>query len=223
MFGFKSRYGLTHQPVGRLIDKAGQPRAHGGGDRSEVGPQAVVASYLNHSAPGAGWGHPEAVSLALHDQSRDLHLLELGQAALWRRPRPGRRLQGKRQAEHADGPARLGGATGHPRAGRPTTDDERQPVQFAVEQVVDHRRPGGVELACRSGSPSPGYAVGLLDERDVQPYRSRYVRHRNQVPRSHPSPGPVPEHQGGAWLTDWMEVDNRPAVRSVHFESRQPK
>ena len=141
----------------------------------------------------------------------------LGLAAV---PAAAWRLQREREAEHRDGAGRLGGAAGHSRAHGATAGDERQPAQLVRAQVVDHRRPGGVELACRSGSASSRDAVGLLDERDADPLRARYAGHRNQIWRRHSSGGAVTEDERGSWLIGGMQVNVRLTVRGVHFEHR---
>jgi hypothetical protein len=59
---------------------AGKPRLDGRRHGVEVRFQAVVAGYLNDSAMLSGGWHPERVSFSLHDQDRDVHVIELVQA-----------------------------------------------------------------------------------------------------------------------------------------------
>ena len=184
----------------------------------------MVAGHLDDRATRGAGRNPEGVARTLHDQCRDRHLVELRQTARWRGP-PGaaRRLQGEREAKHADGAGRLRSAAGHPRAQGPTADEERQPAELARDQVADHYRPGSVELARRSGRASPGDAVRLLDERDGDSFRARGVRHRHQVSRGHPSNGSVTEDQRGHWLIGEMQVGVGSTMRGVHYEHRHTR
>ena len=138
----------------------------------------------------------------------------------------------------AAAPDRRGGCSGNARHSTPTApvdsavrqatraprdrppDDERQPPQLAAEQVVDHGRPGGVELARRSRSASTGDAVGLLDERDADPFRARDPGHRHEVRCGHASTGSVTEDQRGPWPIGDMQVGVRLAMRGVDFHHR---
>jgi hypothetical protein len=86
--------------------------------------------------------------------------------------------------------------------------------------VFDDRGPGGVELARWSGGASPGDAIGLLDQRDADPFRPRDVRRRHKVSRSHPSTGSVTEDQRRPRLIGRMQVGVRLTMRGVHFEDR---
>ena len=88
--------------------------------------------------------------------------------------------------------------------------------------MVDHRHPGGVQLVRWSGSASPGDAVGLLDERDAQPFRARDARDRDEIKRSYSSSGSMTEDQRGARLVGGIQMDVRPTVRGVHFEDCHP-
>jgi hypothetical protein len=142
----------------------------------------VVARHLHHSATLRGGRDAERVPVTLHDQHRHGHSVEFGETALARAcASPARGPQRERQANDRDGPGRRRGAAGHPRTQRPTADDKRQSAQLNSNQTVDHSRPGGVELASRSWRPPPGDAVGLLDERDAHPFRTRDLRHGDQV------------------------------------------
>ena len=133
-----------------------------------------------------------------------------------------RRLQRKREAQYRHGAGRLGeAAAGHSCAHGATAGDEWQSAQLVRAQVVNHRRPGGVELACRSGSASSRDTVGLLDERaNADLLRARYAGHRDQIWRRHSSGGTVTEDERGPWLSGGMHVHLRLPVRGVHFEHR---
>jgi hypothetical protein len=146
----------------------------------------VVPRHLDNRAVRSGWWHPERVFLALDDQHRHPYLVELGEPARggWARG-PAGRLERERQAEHRDGTRGLRGTAGHPAAERPTADDQRQPAQLVRDQVLDDRDPGGVELVHGRRGASPGDPVGLLHERDGQPFRPSDFRNRHEVWRSH--------------------------------------
>ena len=64
---------------------AAEPGPRGRGHRPEVGPQAVVAGHQRHGPARGRRRNAERVALALHDQHRDPHPLELGEAARRRR------------------------------------------------------------------------------------------------------------------------------------------
>jgi len=183
----------------RLADDPGKPGSYCGLHCLEVRLQAVVAGHLHHGATRGGWRNAERIPRTLHDQRRDGHLVELVQTALCRGARRSARgLKREGEAKDTDGAGHLRGAAGNTCAHGPAADDERQPSQLAREQVDDHRPPGGVELARRSGRAAPGDAVGLLDERDADPHRASDPRHGHQVSRGHPSSGSVTEDKRGS-------------------------
>jgi len=158
----------------------------------------MVARHLNNRPRWRDRRHAKTVSHALHDQCRHAHRVELGEPA-WPdlRAGPARRLKREGEAEHPDGAGCLCGPARHSCTRGSTSCDKRQSAQLAVPQVVDHRDPGGVELVCWRGCSSPGDAIWLLDKRDADLLGEGSVRHRDQVPRIHPSGGPVAEDQGG--------------------------
>jgi hypothetical protein len=179
----------------------------------------VVARHLHHGATlGGGW-HPKWVSLPLHDQRRDRHLVEFVQAACGRAG-AARRVQWKREAKHRDGAGRFRGAACDSRSQGPAADEERQTAQLALEQVIDNCRPSNVELARRSGAAPSGDFVGLLDERDADLLRVRDGRHRHQVSRSHAAGGPMTEDKRGSRSIGSVQVGLRQTVRGVYFERR---
>ena len=110
--------------------------------RAEPVPETVVALY-DADAPSTrlGW-NPERVALARDDQRLHGNDVELWLSA---RTRLGalalRRLQRKREAQHADGAGCSRRPTRDPRPGGATTDNERQ----LVEPLRAERRP-----ACRA-------------------------------------------------------------------------
>ena len=54
-------------------------------------------------------------------------------------------MQRERQAQYGDGSAVRRGPARDPGAGRTASDDQRQPFQLAVDELLDDRRPGHVE------------------------------------------------------------------------------
>ena len=107
----------------------------------------MVTPHPDDGSPCRGGWHPERVPLALNDERRDLHMLELGEPARWRGARcPARRLQREGEAQHRDGAGSVRGTAGNPGSERPTTDDQPQPAQLARLELLDNRSPGGIEL-----------------------------------------------------------------------------
>ena len=100
----------------------------------------------------------------------------------------------------ADRLAVAGGAAGHPRAGRPAAEHQRQVVEPLVGQPLGDREPGRVELLGRCGRPAARDPVGLLDQRDVHAGGPRGPGGGDQVGRADPAAGAVPEQQPGAAL-----------------------
>ena len=164
---------------------------------------------------GAG-RHPKWVSLPLHDEHRDGYRVELVQAACC--ASAAGRSQREREAKHGEGTGRFGGATGDPRSQGSAADEKRQAAQLAREQVFDRCQPSSVELARRRRAAAACDTVGLLDERDAHPFRSRNVGHRHQVWRSHPSPSPMAEDQGGSRFRRGMHVGSCQTVRRLELE-----
>ena len=207
--------------VRSLSQDAGEPCPYRCGHGREVRSQAVVTLHQHNRATGGARRDAEWVSRALHDQGRDHHLVEFGKAA-WSRRRPGtvRWLKWEREAKHCDGTGCLCRATGHPRSHRAAAGDERQPVELTCEEVVDHRRPGGVELTRRSRSAPPRNSVGLLDECDAEPLRPRDIGHGNQISRTHASGGSMTQDERGSWPIGGVQMGIRPAVRRIDFNHR---
>ena len=120
-----------------------------------------------------GGGMPNGSPLTLHDQRRDRHRIELGQAALAAdRSGPARRQQGKRKAQDPDRaglPPTVRQATRAPRdrppttSGRPRSSPSRRWSTTAVHAASSWR--------AGAGERAPGDAVGLLHERDAEPLR----------------------------------------------------
>ncbi len=160
----------------------------------------------------------EWVSLPLHDQHRDIHVVEFVQTAS--RVRAPGRVQWEREAKHRDGTGRLRCAAGDAGPQGSATDEERQAAQFPGEQVLDRCRPSDVELSRRRGAPATRDPVGLLNQRHAQPCRQSNLAHRHQVFRSHAAPSPVAEGQGGARLSRGIHVGSRQTVRRLQLERR---
>jgi hypothetical protein len=121
----------------------------------------VIARNEHDQAPDAGRGDSERIPFPLHDQCRNGHRLELGQAARSRRPaRAAGRSQREGKAQHSGGPGRTGSAACHARARRPATDDEGQALQPPRAQVSDDRRPGRIELVRTKPEEARQYLKG---------------------------------------------------------------
>ena len=71
---------------------------------------------------------PERVVLALDHEGRDVHGVQLGEAALLG---AARRMEGKREAQDGDRPGLGSGPTRDPRAQRSTADREGEPAEWA--------------------------------------------------------------------------------------------
>ena len=104
-----------------------------------------------------------------------------------------RRLQREREAEHADGAGRLGGAAGHARARGATAGEQRQ---RRCSSRARRCSTTAIQAAssCRAGAGErrPGDAVGLLDEHDADRLRERDAGRRHDVGRVTPPPAPWP-------------------------------
>ena len=203
-----------------LIHDTPKPGPDSGCHGLEVRFQAVVTRHLHDGALlGARW-HPEWVSLPLHDEHRDGHRIELVQAA--RRASAAGRSQWEREAKHGEGTSHIGGTASDPRSQRSAPDEKWQAAQLPGEQVVDRSRPSSVELSRRRGAPAACDTVGLLDERDAHPFRSRNVGHRHQVCRSHASASPVAEDQRGSRFSRGVHVGSCQTVRRFKLERGHP-
>jgi hypothetical protein len=184
----------------------------------------VVTSNLRDRPKVALGRDSELVSVALHDQRRDGHRVELGETAR-RRLSSGaaRRLEREREAKDADRADRLGGSAGHARPERPASHDERQPRQLLPAQALDNGGPRRVELARRRRRPPPGHAVGLLDEDDAEAFSATDLCGRDEVRGGHAPARSMPEHERAAWLVDGLEMGSRRPVRRVDLEGRNAR
>jgi hypothetical protein len=77
---------------------------------------------------------PERVVLALDHEGRDVHSVQLGEAALFG---AARRMEGKREAQDGDRPGLGSGPTRDPRAQRSTAGREGEPVEWADAKLRD--------------------------------------------------------------------------------------
>ena len=128
----------------------------------------MVPGHLDHDAALVGGRHAESVPCPLDDQHRDGHGIDLRETTRRRRAAgPARRLQRECETKHPDRARRRRCAASNARAGGPPAGEERQAVQLAREQVVDHRGPRSIELMRGRGSTPSRDAVGLLDESDA--------------------------------------------------------
>ena len=109
---------------------------------------------------------PERVVRALDHEGRDVHSVQLGEAALFGATR---RMEGKREAQDGYRPGLGCGPTRDPRAQRSTAGHEGEPAEWVGARLRDDRAPGSVELPRWSRAAPTRDAVGLLHERDAQP------------------------------------------------------
>ncbi len=119
-----------------------QPASHRRAHGFEIGLQAVIACDEHDLASRPRWGDAERIPLALDDEGRYRHGVELSETALGRAPRG---LKREGEAENTDGAGGRGSAARHPSAERATADDEREVPQLAGDEVLDDRDEGSVE------------------------------------------------------------------------------
>ena len=195
---------------------ARQPVADGGGERRQIGAEAVVAAHLHDRSGRGGWRHAEAVGRALDDQHRHRHRVELRKAAGGGLP-PGarRRDEREREAEDAGCPDGRRGTASDPRAGGPSARDEPQAAQLVLREVPGDRDPGRVELVRRCRASPARDPVGLLDERDREARRARCGRRRRQVARTDAAARTVAEDERPSWFRRLGDVRGREAVRRL--------
>ncbi len=131
---------------------------------------------------------------------------------------PTRRVDGKGEAEHRDRLCGGGSAAGYAGAERAPADDQRQLLELGAAQVLDHRGPGRIELARRSGRAPARHEVGLLDERDAHGLGLGDLRDRDQIARLDAATRAVAEHERGRRRVREMQVRPRGAVRRVDLD-----
>ena len=137
-------------------------------------------------------------------------------------PARGGGCSGKARQSTPTASRRSSGAAGHACARGAAAHDERQPTKRGRTQLLDHFRPGGVELMCGRRRAAAGDAVGLLDERDADAYCARGLRHSDQIRSRHPSTGSVTENEPGDRLVGRVQVHVRPPVLRLDREDRHP-
>jgi hypothetical protein len=175
-----------------------------------------VVSGHPHDVPRRGRRrNTEGVPLALYDERRHCHGVELGQPALLGLTCAAGRLERERQAENAGRAYGSCRATRNTPAQRATAHDQRQVGQLVPAKALDDRDPCRVELFCRGGGAAAGDAVRLLDERDADSLRTRGVPRGYEIGCVHPARSPMPEHERSSRPVDRMEMGARGAVRGV--------
>src|SRR3954447_18855631 len=186
-----------------------EPRANGRAQLGEPAAQPVVAGNDRDLAPAPSRRHAERVARALDDEDGSPHRVELREAALLR---SARRMEREREAADARGSRLGGGPAGDARAGRATTDQERQGRELGTAGGRGDREPRCVELTGRSGPAPPRHAIRLLDERDGEAEGDGLVRRSYQAARVHPAARAVAEHE------------RRPRLRyGAHVHPREPR
>jgi hypothetical protein len=169
-----------------------QPARHRGAEARHVALQAVVAPQHHHLVSGSGIGTAERVGRTLHHEHRDGRCGQLVQSVLLRLARW---MDGKREAQHADGTACRGRPAGHAGPGAAAPEQHRQ-RQLRTD-VLHHCEPGRVELGGGSGRPATGHPVGLLDQHDVYSGGDSGARRSEEVRCAHPTARAVSEQEHG--------------------------
>jgi hypothetical protein len=167
----------------------------------------VIARHLHDRASPLGRRHAESISRPLHDEQRHTHRIELAETArCGSRAGSTRRLQREGEADHSDGARRPRRAAGDPRARGAPANEKWQSTELAFEQVVDHRRPGSIELMRGCWRTPARHAIRLLDERNADSHRVRGLRHRNEIFRLHAAACAVAEHERSPRLVCVLDV-----------------
>lgn len=182
----------------------------------------MVAADDDDLPARGGRRDPEAVAVALHHEDRHRHGVQLAQPV--RRHRAAgtcRWLEGEGEAQHPRGTRCRGGPAGHPGAGGPSPEHERQASQAPGAQVRHDRRPRDVELRCGRRGPPAGDAIGLLDQRDGHAEAERHVAGQQEIGGLHAAAGAVAEEQGPPRrAARAVQVDPRRPVRRLDLERR---
>ncbi len=160
----------------------------------------------------------DLASLARRALEPSPHRARRGGSERVRRPSGAAAAAGTRGRAIQQRPWSPRGAAGDARARRPPADEERQTAQLACNQMVDHRRPRGIEVMRGSGRTPTRDPVGLLDERDAQTQRVRDVRRRNEILRLHPTACTVTEHERGPRLVCAVQIRLRRPEGRVDLE-----
>jgi Stage II sporulation protein E (SpoIIE) len=198
-----------------LAAELGEPVPHGRAHGVEVGAEAVIARD-DHNAPvRAALRHAEGVALALHDEHGNLDGVELVLARLLG---PAWGVERERQAEHADRTGLRHRPARHPRPGGATADDQRQPAQIAVAQLLDHSNPGRVQLIRRSRRAPSRHQVWLLHEGDAEALAACDLRDRHEVAGRDPPAGSMTEHQRAFRVLGRVKLNPGRAVRRLELE-----
>ena len=165
------------------------PRGH----RFDVRPQAVVARHLDNCAVRGCRRHAELVPLTLHDERRNRDLRRA-------------RVDGS-VAPASSGAAVAGGTRGRARATAPVVSAvrhatraprDRPPTTSGKPRSSPSRRCSTTAVQAASswragaGERRPGDAVGLLDERDAEPFRARSSVAATRSGAVTPPPAPCP-------------------------------
>jgi hypothetical protein len=178
----------------------------------------VVPRHRDHLAPGALGRHPERIAVALHDQHRNLHGVELADAALRRIVGLAGRMHREREAEDCAGVDLGRRAAGHAGSSGAPTDDERKPLERVAAQLLDDGLPSRVELLGRRGRLAPGDDIGLLDERYRQPRLVGCLSCGDEVRRLNPSCGAMAEDQAGCRLRGRLDLNASGTVGCLYFD-----
>jgi hypothetical protein len=180
----------------------------------------VVAWHLDDESVVGGRWDAEGVPVSLQDQRRNCHRVELVESADC--IRPARRPQWKSEAEHSDSGRRLGSSAGNPCPQGPAAGHERQARQPIGAQEVDCRPPHSIELTCRCRAPASRNTIGLLDERDAEPFGPRYLCYGYEIGGGDSSTGSMTENQHGTRFSHLLQMDPRQPMQRLDIECRHP-
>jgi hypothetical protein len=181
----------------------------------------VVPRHDHDLSRRAGRRYPERIALALHDESRHAHRIELSQAALLRLVCAPRWLERKGKTEHAHGASLLGCAAGNSTAHRTAARNDRQAGQSADGQLPDDRDPRCVEHRWARWSASARDTVGLLDQRNCDLDGERRLCRRREVLGRDATACTVTEHESGTWLVDGAHVGPSEALGGLDLDGQK--
>lgn len=168
--------------------------------------RAARVEHLDEFRAGA-----ERIPLALHDEYGHPGAEQFGQSAgRFVTRAAARRLQRKREREHATRADEVGSAACHARAAAAPADDKREVRSATARDPLAGERfagsgygcdEGDVELRGGGGRASAGDPVGLLDESHGHPGALRDRGHLQQIGSGDPAAGAVAEQQQSGCFT----------------------
>ncbi len=91
-------------------------------------------------------------------------------------------------------------------------------MQLGHGEPFEHSGPGRIELGRRSGRPPPGDPVGLLHQRDREPFLLGNSCDCHEIRRADASAGAVAEHKSRPCPGCEVEMDAGRTMRRVDLE-----